>query len=455
MRRVQLVLLIFILLASCSPVQRPDQLTVITHPDGPLFVGDQVSFEILPPELDGNQTGSVSVTFEGQELGRTDFASSGLGGRNKATLWWVWDTRKLKPGDYDLTFTSLPDNFTQTDSIRLHSADQIPQPEPGAIWVATATKCCIFHYINGTAAERDISNLGMLADEESALVSEQIGSTLSKPIDVVLMSRVIGHGGFTSDSVYVSYLDDNYIGNDMAILFHHEFVHYYDSDRGGIYRPSMIQEGLAVYLTGGHFKLEPLIPRAAAMVDLGWYIPLTILVNDFYNQQHDTGYLEAGALVEYLVETYGWDAFKEFYRTIPMPENGQTTDKVIGIALQEHFNISFSDLENNYAGFLRKQTVEATVRTDLQVTVSYFDTARRYQQLLDPSAYYLTAWLPNGSDMRQRGIVADFLRRPGTWENRVIEALLIRAHSQYLRADYPGAEKTLKFTNFLMNMITP
>jgi hypothetical protein len=453
MRRALLVLLIFSLFASCSPVQPAERLTVITHPDGPLYAGDQVSFEILPPEAEANKTGSVSVTFQGRELGEADIAPYGLGARSEAVLWWVWDTRNLKPGKYNLTFTLLPDSITETDTFRLYSADQIPQPEPAATWVTTTSACCIFHYISGTAAERDISSLSMVADEESAIVSEQIGSTLNTPIDVVFMSRVIGQGGFTSDSVYVSYLDDNYIGNDMAILFHHEFVHYYDAIRGGVFRPSIFQEGLAVYLSGGHFKLEPLIPRAAAMVDLGWYIPLTNLANDFYNQQHDTGYLEAAGLVEYLVETYGWDAFNEFYRDIPNPENGQTTAMVIDTALHKYFNISFTDLESKYISFLQAQTIQETVRTDLELTVSFYDTARRYQQMLDPSAYYLTAWLPNGSEMRQRGIVADFLRRPRNWDNQVIEVFLIHAHSQFFGGDYPGAENTLKLTNLLMDEI--
>ena len=58
---------------------------------------------------------------------------------------------------------------------------------------------------------------------------KQIGVKLDKPIDVTLMSRVVGQGGFTAGGVYLSYLDGNYTGDDMRILFHHEFVHYYDA----------------------------------------------------------------------------------------------------------------------------------------------------------------------------------------------------------------------------------
>ncbi|MCX6035267.1 MAG: hypothetical protein NTV38_09880, partial [Chloroflexi bacterium] len=261
-------------------------------------------------------------------------------------------------------------------------------------------------------------------------------------------------GGFTLSGIYTSYLDDNYIGNDMSILFHHEFVHYYDSALGGNYLPSMLQEGLAVYLTGGHFKPEPLGPRAAALLALGWYIPLTTIANDFYNQQHDISYLEAGALVQYLVEIYGWGAFLEFYRTIPEPEN-QTISAVMDTALKDHFGISFEDLETAYLASLQSQSFTEDVRTDLQLTVAFFDTVRHYQEALDPSAYFLTAWLPDGLVMRQRGIVADFLRHPEGWGNQLFESLLIRTQRELFSGDYKRAGSTLRWTNWLMNVVTP
>ena len=448
------LLFTLLLSSSCAPVRPAEQITVISHPDGPLYVGDQVSFEILAPTATGDKNDSIEVTFDGQELGSAGFAPYGIGGRSQATLWWVWDTRGLKPGSYSLTFTHLPDNTTWTDTFSLRPADQVLLPESEAHWVSTTTVCCNLYYITGTAAERDIATLGQEADEQSAAVSAQMGSSLSNRIDIVFMSRVVGQGGFTTSSVYVSYLDDNYIGSEMPILFHHEFVHYYDNAQGGSYLPAMLEEGLAVYLTGGHFKPEPLGPRAAALLNLGWYIPLTTLANDFYNQQHDISYLEAGTLVQYLVETYGWGAFNEFYRNIPAPEN-QTVSAVMDKALQDHLGISFSDLETAYLASLRSQPFTEDERTDLQLTVTFFDTVRRYQEALDPSAYFLTAWLPDGSVMRQRGIVADFLRRPEGWENRLLESLLIRSQRELFSGDYKSAERTLRWTNWLLNVGIP
>jgi hypothetical protein len=452
--KLTLLLLAFLLLGSCAPIQPAEQVTVITHPDGPLYVGDQISFEVLAPATTGGKSDGIEVTFDGQELGSAGFAPYGIGGRSQATLWWVWNTHDLKPGSYTLIFTRLPDNTTWTETFSLHPAAQVPLPEPGAHWVSTATVCCNLYYITGTAAERDIVTLSQEADKQSAAVSAQMSSSLSERIDIIFMSRVVGHGGFTLSGIYVSYLDDNYIGNDMSILFHHEFVHYYDSVLGGVYLPAMLQEGLAVYLTGGHFKPEPLGPRAAALLALGWYIPLTTIANDFSNQQHDISYLEAGALVQYLVEIYGWGAFNEFYCTIPAPEN-QTISAVMDTALKDHFGISFADLETAYLASLQSQSFTEDVRTDLQLTVAFFDTVRHYQEALDPSAYFLTAWLPDGSVMRQRGIVADILRHPEGWENRLFESLLIHTQRELFSGDYKSAGSTLTWTNWLLNVVTP
>jgi hypothetical protein len=447
------ILLIFLLLSSCTPIRPGEQITVISHPDGPLYIGDQVSFEVLAPPATGDNSGSIEVNFNGQMLGSAGFAPYGIGERSQATLWWIWDTRDLKPGRYTVTFTRLPDNTVWTETFTLHPADQVPLPEPGAHWVSTTTVCCNLYYITGTAAERDIATLSQEADEQSAAVSVQMGSTLNQRIDIIFMSRVIGHGGFTWSGIYTSYLDDNYIGNEMSILFHHEFVHYYDSALGGGYLPSMLQEGLAVYLTGGHFKPEPLGPRAAALLNLGWYIPLTTVADNFYRQQHDIGYLEAGALVQYLVETYGWGAFNEFYRNIPAPEN-QSDSAVLETAFHDHFGISFADLEAAFQAYLQSQSIPEAVGTDLQLTVTFFDTVRRYQEVLDPSAFFLNAWLPDSSVMRQRGIVADFLRHPERWQNRLVESLLIRSHKELFSGDYKSAESTLNWVNWIMNVIT-
>jgi hypothetical protein len=453
-RAAATLLLLAALLASCAPAGPSAAFSVESHPNGALYVGDRVSFEVLAPaglETDGT---TIQVEFDSRVLGSADFGPHGIGGRSQATLWWVWDTGDLEPGRHSLTFTQLPDGASWTETIRLRPADQVPLPEPEAAWAEVSTDCCTIHYITGTDAARDIAVISEQAEAESVSVAAQLGALPLSGISVVVMSRLIGHGGFTWGSVYVSYLDANYIGNDLPNLFHHEFVHYYDAAIGGDYRPAILQEGLAVYLTGGHFKPEQLGPRAAALLDLGWYIPLAALADGFYDQQHDIGYLEAGALVEYLVESYGWGAFNEFYRTMGSP-SGRTDSEVLDAALGESIGLSLVDLEAAFLADLRLQAVSDDDRADLRLTVAFFDMVRRYQAALDPSAYFLTAWLPDGEAMRQEGLVADLLRRPTGFGNWLVESLLARAQVELFAGDYEAAERSLGWAEAALDLLAP
>jgi hypothetical protein len=57
--------------------------------------------------------------------------------------------------------------------------------------------------------------------------------------------------------------------------------------------------------------------------------------------------------------------------------------------------------------------------------------------------------------MRQRGIVADLLRHSDGWENQLFESLLIRSQKELFGGDYGDAERTLKWTNWLLNVVIP
>jgi len=444
--------LLLLLLAGCAEPAADPGYTVVTHPDGKIYVGDWVSFEVFAParEPEGQ---TVEISFEGGSLGTSDFSPFGIGARDQATFWWVWETTGLIPGVYTLTFT-LGSGDTWVEEVRLYPAARVPAPEPQAAWVSTTSVCCEIHYISGTDAARDITILSEIADQRSSAVASQLGVILQERIPLIFMPRVIGHGGFAWDGVYVSYLDENYVGNEMEMVLHHEFVHYYDDWIGGAYMPSILQEGYAVYLSGGHFKPEALAPRAAALLALDWYIPLADLANDFYNQQHDIGYLEAAAFVGYLHEIRGPGTFMEFYRTIPYLENASEAE-ILDAALVAAYGSSLDEMETDFRQYLAAQVVTEQVRLDLELTVAYFDAVRHYQSLFDPSAYFLTAWLPNGQEMRSRGIVADFTRRPAAWQNLLLERLLIMDHARLFAAEYDPAARTLGWTNWILEFLEP
>jgi hypothetical protein len=228
-------------------------------------------------------------------------------------------------------------------------------------------------------------------------------------------------------------------------------VHWLDNQQKSDLRLSIFQEGLAVYLSDGHFKTEAILPRAAALLDLGWYIPLRQLSNSFYLSQHEVGYAEAAALISYLMTTYGKNRFYNFYRNIQPAADGSQA-AALDSALQAHFHISLDELDQNFTNFLRQQSFTETDRTDLRLTVAFYDTVRRYQQALDPSAYFLTAWLAKPSEMRERGIVADFLRHPQTTLNRQIETRLVSADASLRAGKYAETEAELQLINLSLDL---
>jgi hypothetical protein len=420
-----------------------------------LFVGDLVSFEVIAPpgaDLEGKNVSVQVGNVSDQALAQSDFTSYGLGQRSQATFNWVWDTSGLDEGEYILRFSIRPGQFTWIETVDLWPEQALPLAETGARWETVESECCVVHYITGTDADQDLEALLEQADVQTKEAVQRMGIDFSDPISITLLPRVLGHGGFAGQEIYISYLDDNYAGNDFSQVLHHEMVHILDGRLGGEMRPSILVEGLAVYLSGGHFKKEPLYPRAAALLDLGLYTPLASLTDSFYTSQHEAGYLEGAALIRFLVDEYGWEAFEAFYRGITSHPSGKQS-QAFDAALQSSFGITLAQLESRFQAHLDQQPRNPDMVEDVRLTVDYYETTRRYQQILDPSAYFLTAWLPEGTQMRQRGVVADYLRRPQNAENRLIESLLLKADRQLRAGNYLEAEKDLSAVNNLLDNI--
>jgi hypothetical protein len=117
---------------------QPDDLFAIhTHPDGPLYAGDLVSFEIIAPKEADLEESQVQVQVSNSapvNLGTADFNPYGIGGRLQATLTWVWDTRGLSAGEYPLNISILPDGPSWTETVSLLPREDLPPPEPWAKW---------------------------------------------------------------------------------------------------------------------------------------------------------------------------------------------------------------------------------------------------------------------------------------------------------------------------------
>jgi hypothetical protein len=340
------------------------------------------------------------------------------------------------------------------------------------------------YYITGTEGERDLHFLLESIQQQALHASQVMGLDIDESIKITILPRILGHGGFAGDEISISYLDRAYTGSAFSTVLHHEMIHELDGRLGGEYRPSFLVEGLAVYLTGGHFKPEPLMPRAAALLPpsqgcvdptasavdrnvdaplctLDWLIPFDELVENFYFTQHETGYLQAGALVEYMVSRWGWGAFDDFYRDIDtqaydqnnIPNGSLSVQEAVDRGLLEHFGLTLSELEEEFLSALRSQPVTVQNLDDVRLVVEFFDTARRYQSILDPSAYFLTAWLTSGDQMRSREIVADYLRRPDTAANIALETMLVEADAALRQGDYSRVERVLAGVNSVMDAL--
>ncbi|MEW5868107.1 MAG: hypothetical protein AB1894_02445 [Chloroflexota bacterium] len=465
----------------------PSQFQVRLHPDGPLYVGDLVSLEVIPdPGVDWDNRGiRVQIpSAEGLRTEQSDFGYYGIGSRPQATLEWAWDTAGLPAGEHTLTFSLQPDGDTWSETVQLLPQAAVPFPEPQAHWAKAESDCCLVYYITGTPAERDLPALLDLLDAQAEDVSQRLETSLEEPLQITFLPRVLGHGGFAGNGISVSYLDRNYAGGSLGVVLHHEMVHELDFRLGADMRYSMFTEGFAVYLTGGHFKIEPLMPRAAALLPpapgcipasqqlaepnsaasaptcgLDHYIPIPTLLDNFYFSQHEIGYLEAGALIEYMVKTWGWQAFSEFYRNIhALPESDEDqfenpAEREVSAALLENFGLPLDQFEKRFLKALQAETLTPELAEDVRLTVAYYDSMRRYQQVLDPSAYFLYAWLPDSEEMQERGIVADLLRRPVQPQNLALETMLVTAGADLQDGNLLELDRTLQAVNAVLSVI--
>lgn len=424
------------------------------HPVPRLYSGDIVSVEVVAEGAPRNWQGAPVWVYLGSRasapLDQATFSRFGLGGRMQATFTWAWNTGGLV-GPQTLVVVVGPVPAAQpplaeqsvTVMVDLLPPEDRPMPEPLAEWATAENECCVFHYLTGTAAERDLAEIMATAEAAFAHVEDVLGVDRTNRVVFNLLSRLLGHGGFASAEISLTYIDRNPAGSDLFNLFAHEATHLLDRKFAQV-KPTLMTEGLAVFVAGGHFKTENLERRAAALLALDRYIPLEELANDFYPAQHEIGYLEGGAFIAYLVARFGWPRFKALYASFQSaPTDAQMLDK----GLQVHFGQSLAELEADWLAHLRTLPRNPAEIDDLRLTIELYDTLRRYQQAMDPSAYFLTAWLPDGPRARERQIRADFVRHPDSAEHVALEAMLQAAGQHLLEGDAAGAGELLAAVN--------
>ncbi len=407
---------------------------VVIHPVPIIYAGDKVTFQLLPfvPETIDVQSVTASILVDGVPVAGGPLERRNWNGQAEAVFEWAWDTAN-QTGDHEIRVVldeadtlqqgdENPDNNVVVFPTTVRAATLRPTADAAAEWVTAETSCCVAHVVSDTAAARDFNMLLDELERSVQLAANRLNVTATRKLEVYFIDRVVGQGGFAGSDMVVSYVDRPYAGGGLRELLVHEAVHVLDQEFAPR-RISPLAEGLAVWVTGGHYKAEDLNQRSAALLALGDYVPLAQLFNDFYPIQHEIGYLQAGGFVSYLVARDGWPIFREFYSNTTS-DDGATLAEAVDANLRQSYGVGLPEMEAEWLTYLQSLSPSAAEVSDLATTVRYYNIMRRYQQAYDPTAYFLTAWLPHPTAVREQGNPADFSRRPKEEINIILEVML-------------------------------
>lgn len=441
-----------------SPVTTPGDLSisaegVVLHPSPTIYAGDKVTFQLLPfvPESIAVDSVLATIQVDGVPVASGPLERRNWNGQAEGVYEWAWDTTNLQ-GDHEVRVI-----LDESDVLQLGDEDPAnnvivlpatvvaatlrPEAEAAAEWITAETGCCVVHVVSETAAARDFD---LLLDELQRSVqaaSNKLTVTPTRKLEVYFIDRVVGQGGFAGSDMVVSYVDRPYAGGNLHELLVHEATHVLDQEFAPR-RIAPLAEGLAVWAAGGHYKPEDLKMRSAALLQLGQSIPLAQLFNDFYPIQHEIGYLEAAGFVSFLIDRGGWPLFREFYANVTS-DDAATLAEAVDVNLQQYYGANLTQLEAEWITTLQGLSPSAADLDDLSTTIRYYNVMRRYQQAYDPTAYFLTAWLPHPSAVREQGNPADLSRRPKEEINIVLELMLEAAGRAQLAGDFGRANVLL------------
>jgi hypothetical protein len=309
-------------------------------------------------------------------------------------------------------------------------------------WATSDTQHFEFYYVPGSAAERDRFELGALAEDALSHVTGVLEMEFDGQMDIYLVPRIFWQGGAAYDGKIqlISYLDRNYTDVETWSYFTHEGTHALAQDlpqpkeKGGA-PGGVLVEGLAVWASGGHYRLDPMDAWAAVTADSDEYIPLSDLrAGPFYDFQHEISYLEAASFVKFLVERYGLDKLKELYS---LATSDADQDEAL---VQRLFGKSYAELEADWLDYLDTLSPTPEQAEALRLKVRVFDLMRRYETELDPDARLLPSKPP---PQWTTDTLEVFLHRRGEPVNVVLETALIAAQDRLWDGNLEGAASLL------------
>lgn len=414
------------------------------YPVAQIYAGERVTFRLNPSVSDelAPRVVGVEIEINGEEVvdgslgGWSSFSNEAFG-----FYQWVWTA---EPGVHSVRVTLDPENKLEEPDEGNNSAEitfVVPETTIAKdVWEAEFTDSATVYFISGTDAHRDKEKLLALVESAVQKAASTLGVTPEKRVTVYFIDRVIGQGGYAGSSMVISYLDRNYSGGGLYEVLVHESIHVLDDQFVNADDIRFLTEGLAVWGAGGHYKLENLDARAGGLLldTQNRYVPLRELVDNFYPAQHEVSYLQGGGFVNFLVETYGWEAVKEMYANSGR-RDGESPATALDRTLSTYFNKSLEQLETDWHVYLQGVARSAEDALDLELTIKFYDVMRDYQKAHDPTAYFRYAWLPAPDVLREQNITAELTRNPEKEVNRVYETMLDAADRALRDGDFAQA----------------
>ncbi len=318
-----------------------------------------------------------------------------------------------------------------------------PPPPTDFAWSESESEHFKFYYLPDSAAERDLAQLADLAEASLSDIDARLQMDFDGQMRIYFVPRVFWQGGAAyGDKIQlISYLDRNYTGVETWSYFTHEGTHALAQDliqpkkEGEAGPDGVLTEGLAVWASGGHYRLEPIDDWAALVAASEQYIPLAELRGGpFYDFQHEISYLEAASFVKFLVEHYGLDKFKELYG---QADSDASHDDFL---VHNLYGKDYAELEADWLAYLSGLEPTPEEAETWWLKVRTFDLMRRYETELDPDARTLppkppTEWTSDTLEI--------FMGRADGPLNVVLETALIEAQERLFDHDPQGAEALL------------
>jgi hypothetical protein len=355
---------------------------VRAYPGPDHFTGDILTLEVLLSDFAELSESPVSIALDGG----APVEHPGDWQGNILIVREALDTAGLT-GQHELRLTAQNGSLSVDETYTFTVSEPALQPanQSAAAWLVREADCCVIHYISGTAAERDIGSITAVLEQAALDFAARTGVTPETRLEVYLLDRMWGNGAFGGSGQLAITYTDRYYGPGVGevglhTLAVHEFTHATHIDQGpdGFFR---YNEGLAVYIAGGHYKPEPLRERGAALYALGYYTGSP----GWIYPRHEAVYLDGALRVTHIAETFGEEALWAYvdaaagFDVLDDPERlNAVTEEVLGVTAD--------DLDAQFLAWVQTPAPGDQLE-DLRLTLELQGLRRQYQEIYAPPPY--------------------------------------------------------------------